>query len=541
LTSSGEKFLVLSGVIKSQDYYLVANNNQDHNFTNGQSTLSIDPDYVSSSLSLSNSELQVKLFKNNLGNLEEIDSIGDKNNPFFGSTEPYRSMQRIGIKDGSTSQSFQSSYVCINLENCDNNFGSPRAKNIFVPEIKLLNNQVNYEINKEYNFQYENKFVAEDQRDLEVKLKYSSQEISAQQSQNNIISFNFSQAQTGCENMTLQISDQYHIEKIIEDRICFYKKIINLEIKEILANPNKDEYEYVKLFNNSNKIIDLENYYIDDMDGGSKPYQLNNIIILPKETDQLFLNNKIILNDSGDEVRILDPNLTEILKVTFKSSKDGEVVCQNNNYSKCQINELSNIIISSILPYPKTGEEEEIIIENLSQQSVNLNNYYLKDKSGKKFTLLNKIINGKEKIVLRYNETKINLNNTGLENLTLFNFNNEILSKLEYENATEGIKYLYQNNQYLWKEADDQNEININDTNGIIASFDNNNNQLTSVIVGDNDKYQLIDKYLITNIENKSAKNIDKESKNGYDNISVLSIFSLSILWKLFSKILIKV
>ena len=179
MTSSGEKFLVLSGVIKSQDYYLVANNNQDHNFTNGQSTLSIDPDYVSSSLSLSNSELQVKLFKNNLGNLEEIDSIGDKNNPFFGSTEPYRSMQRIGIKDGSTSQSFQSSYVCINLENCDNNFGSPRAKNIFVPEIKLLNNQVNYEINKEYNFQYENKFVAEDQRDLEVKLKYSSQEISA--------------------------------------------------------------------------------------------------------------------------------------------------------------------------------------------------------------------------------------------------------------------------------------------------------------------------------------------------------------------------
>ena len=74
-----------------------------------------------------------------------------------------------------------------------------------------------------------------------------------------------------------------------------------------------------------------------------------------------------------------------------------------------------------------------------------------------------------------------------------------------------------------------------------IELFDNNNNQLTSVIVGDNDKYQLIDKYLITNIENKSAKNIDKESKNGYDNISVLSIFSLSILWKLFSKILIKV
>ncbi|KKP89105.1 MAG: hypothetical protein UR93_C0002G0007 [Berkelbacteria bacterium GW2011_GWA2_35_9] len=541
LTSSGEKYIALSGVIKSQDYFLVANNDKDYSFKNGQSVLNIDPDFTSSSLSLSNSELYIRLLKNNLDNLEEIDSIGDNNDPFFGSTEPYRSMQRIGIKDGLNSESFQSSYVCINLENCDNNFGTPKAKNIFIPEIKLLNNQVNYEINKDYIFQFENIFVDNDQRDLEVKLNYSNQEISAQKTQDDIINFSFNYNKTSCDNLLFSITDQYNIEKLIENRICFFKKFDNLEIKEILANPNNDENEYVKLFNNSNEIIDLENYYIDDKDGGSQPYQLNNLTILPKKNYQLLLNNKIILNDSGDEVRILDPNLTEILKIIFKNSGDGEVLCQKNDYLKCQYKNLSNIIISSILPDPKTGEEEEITIENLSQQSVDLNNYYLKDKSGKKFTFQNKIINNKEKIVLKYNETKINLNNSGFESLTLFNYDNEILSKLEYEKAREGLRYFYQNNQYIWEEEIDQNISDLNNVSDAIISLDSNNNQNISVAKSEYKNNQLIEKYQKTDVEIKGVKNIDKESKNSYNNILVLSIFGLSTLWKLILKTLIKV
>jgi len=90
-------------------------------------------------------------------------------------------------------------------------------------------------------------------------------------------------------------------EQIVEDGYEY------IHITEILPNPRGDDItEWIELTNMGDFAVDLTGVYIDDSDGGSKPYALNNIIMDPGA--YLVLNRertKLMLNNTSDEVRLL--------------------------------------------------------------------------------------------------------------------------------------------------------------------------------------------------------------------------------------------
>lgn len=84
----------------------------------------------------------------------------------------------------------------------------------------------------------------------------------------------------------------------------------DLIISEFIPNPKgSDDNEWIELYNNSKQDINLAGWYLDDAEGGSKPYQFSTSTIPAKG----FLivaraDSKITLNNSTDAVRLIKPD-----------------------------------------------------------------------------------------------------------------------------------------------------------------------------------------------------------------------------------------
>lgn len=86
-------FEILGGMIAPDEFFLIGNNSATHNFVTGESVLATEPDFIDSSLSLSNSEFMISL-RDSGGNL--IDSVGGGGAPSSGASgEIPASMLRI--------------------------------------------------------------------------------------------------------------------------------------------------------------------------------------------------------------------------------------------------------------------------------------------------------------------------------------------------------------------------------------------------------------------------------------------------------------
>ena len=99
-----------------------------------------------------------------------------------------------------------------------------------------------------------------------------------------------------------------------------------LQISEILPNLiDSDTKEFIELFNPTNQVIDLSGFFLDDIDGGSKPYtipdgtevQAGAYIMFPRSETNLALNN------TGDSVRLLLPDETLLNEVAYEGAKEG--------------------------------------------------------------------------------------------------------------------------------------------------------------------------------------------------------------------------
>ena len=74
-----EVIATLSNSITPNGVFLISNNAKDHNFTNGESVLSIDPNLIDSTISLSNSNLQLKLYQDGFApDKTPVDVMGNK-------------------------------------------------------------------------------------------------------------------------------------------------------------------------------------------------------------------------------------------------------------------------------------------------------------------------------------------------------------------------------------------------------------------------------------------------------------------------------
>ncbi len=111
------------------------------------------------------------------------------------------------------------------------------------------------------------------------------------------------------DNSSLDFIDQ----AIPSPQIGYIQKIYSSDIiiNEVVAKPsNGSENEYIELINTGLENIDLFDWILDDIDGGSSPYViLEDLEIIAGGYLVIYKHKSgIALNDSGDEVKLVDPS-----------------------------------------------------------------------------------------------------------------------------------------------------------------------------------------------------------------------------------------
>jgi hypothetical protein len=97
----------------------------------------------------------------------------------------------------------------------------------------------------------------------------------------------------------------------------------NIYLSEIYPNPQTGENEWVEIYNDNDFIVNLNNWYIDDIeDGGSSPKKFS-LTIQPKNYASFDLSTAIFNND-GDSVRLLDFDKKEKDSFEYKGSQKGK-------------------------------------------------------------------------------------------------------------------------------------------------------------------------------------------------------------------------
>ncbi len=103
-------------------------------------------------------------------------------------------------------------------------------------------------------------------------------------------------------------------------------------INEVLMKPKHDwnndgvesiDDEFIELLNTCDRPVLLENWYLDDVkDAGSRPYRLPEITLQPGEFAAFFrTETRLALNDGGDDVRLLGPDMTELNRISYLKVK----------------------------------------------------------------------------------------------------------------------------------------------------------------------------------------------------------------------------
>ncbi|MDO8669724.1 MAG: lamin tail domain-containing protein [Candidatus Buchananbacteria bacterium] len=130
-----------------------------------------------------------------------------------------------------------------------------------------------------------------------------------------------------------------------------YQKVI---ITEVLANPTGSdmENEFIEIYNPNDQAVDLSNWLLDDMEGGSRPYKIFGLVIEPHEYLSFFRKDTgLALNNTNDKARLINPLAEIVNEIGYETAKEGLSYALDAN-SKWQL---------TLEPTP--GEENEIKTE----------------------------------------------------------------------------------------------------------------------------------------------------------------------------------
>jgi len=112
------------------------------------------------------------------------------------------------------------------------------------------------------------------------------------------------------------------------------KKTERLEITEIFPNPEGDdkEGEFIEIFNPENFSIDLSGWSLDDSEGGSSPFVFKNTFIEANSYLAISRSDSgIVLNNSFDSARIINPDGTVVNKKSYTKAKDDTAFILNDD------------------------------------------------------------------------------------------------------------------------------------------------------------------------------------------------------------------
>ena len=241
------------------------------------------------------------------------------------------------------------------------------------------------------------------------------------------------------------------LSKISRDR-----KTLNtndLMITEIMAkNKNTitdfdgDYSDYIEIYNPTDEIIYLKDYYLTDKVNKSTKWRFPDIYIEPGEYLIVFASGKDIydidtrechtnfkLNDSGEALALIKSNGVVVNKVTYKKLENDEayslvdgkfiVTVGTPNSKNTSINDNSiEVIINEVRINPDTIE-----LKNITDHEVSLNNYYIEDKKNNRYEFKDINIKANSYLVL-YGSDKSEIKDNKIYLGFNVNNSNEILS-----------------------------------------------------------------------------------------------------------------
>jgi PKD repeat protein len=256
-------------------------------------------------------------------------------------------------------------------------------------------------------------------------------------------------------------------------------------INELVSDPTDEQEEFVELFNTNDATISLVGWWIED--GSETKTSLEGSL---KSKGFLAIEKpKGNLNNSGDTVILFDPSGKEIDQVTYGTWDDGNMNdnapapddplslarridgldADNDFYdfvlTETVTKEKTNIIsltttdgnetgqvlgtkiytspvkITEIYPNPPGSDSKDEFIElyNSGAETTDITNWKLGDGSSKRYTIKEGNIAPGAYIVLKRAMTSIALNNSGGDEVGLYDPNGAIVEKAQYKgSAAEG-------------------------------------------------------------------------------------------------------
>lgn len=520
-TYKEELMLELSGTIAPNDVFLISNNAKDHSFSKGESLLDVDPDLISSKVSLSNTNLQIKLYDGEYSTSNLIDIAGNGDSPLAGDNTKKTSMSRILPKtDGNMKDSWYSSNYSINFDSNTTDKGTPGAINKSYPEIMFVNCDNKYlEINKQNKIDCQINAKSFENSKIVVTAKVNNENVPLAYENKYWKLSEFYKISDRNFSLTFSVKDDNQLSNATTYPFRVFENSNKIFINEIYPNPSEDE-EWIEIKNESDRQANLIYWIIDDIQGGgAKPYQINKDTIIEPNSFLIIKENesKIGLNNAGDEVNLINPLGNNVDKVVYKSAdKDYSYTKINDRtfvwtkYSTVAKDNLlplskyknENIIINEIMPNPDGSDtgSEWIEIKNAGSNKVNIKNWILddEDRGSGQYTISQSIILLPNEIkVFLSSETKINLRNS-YDSVRLINPDLELVDTLDYFLASDHTSYSRFGDEWLWTEditpgkennivygnlsfiklEDDKNETQARLSNSVIVSTDISENNM---------------------------------------------------------------
>lgn len=276
-------------------------------------------------------------------------------------------------------------------------------------------------------------------------------------------------------------------------------------ISEFLSDPQTNDKEWVEIYNNSNQIINLSNWYLEE--GSEEQTKLSGEILA--HSFFVIESPKGSLNNSGDIIFLYDSSNSLVDKVSYGSWNDGNIndnapvaydgksvgrktweditsdkekffitqfptprnanifAAENNliSHNKLLIDQNiipapTSVVINEVLPNPKgvDGDKEYIELANNTDKAVNLAGWYLINSSHKKYFLSTiSTISANGFFLVTRKDSKIALKNTGGDFVELYDASNHLMDKVIYEDmAGDDVSYnriATTSSLWLWSEA----------------------------------------------------------------------------------------
>jgi len=138
---------------------------------------------------------------------------------------------------------------------------------------------------------------------------------------------------------------------------------------EVLASPEgpDEENEWIEIYNQNDFEVNLTNWQIQDKEGNTSSFVFPNMTIIKPKGYLVFSRptTKITLNNTGDQLTLLNPNKEIVDTITYKKSPTGKSYNRTNNgwqWSSSLTPGLTNVVKETI---EKTKDNNNETKENL--------------------------------------------------------------------------------------------------------------------------------------------------------------------------------